>query len=58
MNKFIIKNSSTKNILFLFLLFLIFNLFLFPNFLSHAKPLDLQFSYSGAEAYALIGGYG
>lgn len=57
MNNFIIKNSTTGNILFLFFLFMIFNLFLFPSFMSHNKPLDLQFSYSGAEAYALIEGY-
>lgn len=57
----IIKNySGVKNVVFLFGLVLFFNLIVFP--ISHEggaelEILDLQFSYSPAEAYDILGKY-
>jgi hypothetical protein len=58
MKNFITAYSKTWIILLLLVVFLIFNLFLFPTLMIQENPLDLKFSYTGQEAYALIEGYG
>ncbi len=58
MKNFISAYSKTTYIIFLLVLFLIFNLFLFPTLMIQGNPLDLKFFYTGQEAYAFIEGYG
>lgn len=58
MKNFLERYSSGKNIILLFVVFLIFNLFLFPFYIPLEEPLDLRFAYSSKQAYQLIEGYG
>lgn len=61
MRKFIQKNASGKNILFLSGMLLLFNFVLFPVYIpneQNAEPIDTQFAYTPQKAYQLIGDYG
>ncbi|MCS4433400.1 hypothetical protein [Aquiflexum gelatinilyticum] len=54
MRKFLVRFGSYKNIFFLFVLFLGFNLWILPGMMTGEKPLDLEINYTAEEAYSRL----
>lgn len=55
--KFFERNASPRNLVILFVIILIFNLFLFPLQMpsgEDAAPLDIMFAYDAEQAYDMI----
>jgi len=57
MRKSLVRFSTYKNIFFLFVLFLGFNLWILPSMMPGEKPLDLEVYYTAEEAYLRLSGF-